>query len=244
MCGHRHGQIDDFLHHRLEPTALGRMPRWRVFAQQRVLADQAQAVVGQHRQTEHGIVGVELARGQTLQVEIGLVLAVELFVRAMIGVQRDHGLVRCGQAGFPSFDTPRWNQQRLTVAVDAPLDHAIDARQCVVRTVNRARDGFVEQRHALTFTQLYPSQISLRLGLFDHLGRAAIGQPLHTGAQNLADQTMTVEARIHSHQNRQCRQLGRALQHPLQRVMRFLDNLLTMVGIDRAARAALRLRAG
>jgi hypothetical protein len=51
------------------------------------LAQEAQAVVRERRQVQQAIVGVELARGQSLQIEIGLDLRVELLMRAVVLVQ-------------------------------------------------------------------------------------------------------------------------------------------------------------
>ena len=52
----------------------------------------AQDVHRQRRKFTHQIVGVELARWQPLQVQVGLELRVELLARAVIGIQGDDGL--------------------------------------------------------------------------------------------------------------------------------------------------------
>ena len=79
--------VHDLLQYRLEPPALGRMANRRNLARQPQLAQEAQAVVRERRQVHDGIVGVELARGQALQIEIGLDLRVELLMRAVAPVQ-------------------------------------------------------------------------------------------------------------------------------------------------------------
>lgn len=58
-----------------------------IWLQQAALAHQTQNVHCQQRsELAHQVVGVELARGQTLQVKVGLELRVELLVRAAIGI--------------------------------------------------------------------------------------------------------------------------------------------------------------
>jgi len=73
--------IHDLLQHRLQPPSLGRMTDRRNLARQAQLPQQAQTVVGKRPQAQHAIVGVELARGQPLQIEIRLDLRMELLVR-------------------------------------------------------------------------------------------------------------------------------------------------------------------
>ena len=97
--------VDQLLDDRLQASALGGVAHRRILAQQPALAHQVQDVHRQCRQLAHQVVGVELARGQPLQIEVGLELAVELLVRAMVGVQIDDVLCsklawgqRCGPA--------------------------------------------------------------------------------------------------------------------------------------------------
>ncbi len=66
-----------FQQYRLQATALRSMPDWRNLARQSQLSQQAQAVVGEGRQIHDRIVSVELARGQSFQIQIGLDLRVE-----------------------------------------------------------------------------------------------------------------------------------------------------------------------
>jgi len=56
------GAVDDFLQHRLDAPALGRVAHRAGFSQKADLADEAQAVVGQHPQVQHEVVAVELGR--------------------------------------------------------------------------------------------------------------------------------------------------------------------------------------
>ena len=74
----------EFLHHRLHAPPLGRMAHWRVFANQRILANQAQDVHRHRSQRAYQEVGVKLAAGQTLQVHVGFELGVKLLVRGMV----------------------------------------------------------------------------------------------------------------------------------------------------------------
>lgn len=85
------GAVDEFLHHGLDAPALGRMAYRRIGPQQSGLSHQAKNVHGQRRELAHQVIGIELARGQPLQIEVGLELGVELLVRAVVGVQRDDG---------------------------------------------------------------------------------------------------------------------------------------------------------
>ena len=66
---HKLGRPDhDLLQHRFQPSTLGRMPDRRNLARQSQLPQEAQAVVGKRRQMHDGVVGVELAGGQTFQI--------------------------------------------------------------------------------------------------------------------------------------------------------------------------------
>ena len=60
----------DFLHHRLHAPSLGRMVQWRVLANQRLLANEAQDVHRNSRQGTNQKMGAKLATGQTLQIHI------------------------------------------------------------------------------------------------------------------------------------------------------------------------------
>jgi hypothetical protein len=48
------------------------MAQRRILAQQRVLSDQSEHVVGQRRQRQRQIVGIELARGQAFEIRSDL----------------------------------------------------------------------------------------------------------------------------------------------------------------------------
>ena len=72
---------DDFLHHCFEAPPLGRMPHRTIWTNQRGLANGAQDVVRDCRQTHHQIVCRKFARRQSLQIQIGLELRMKLFTR-------------------------------------------------------------------------------------------------------------------------------------------------------------------
>ena len=63
---------DQFLDHGLQASAFGWMAQRRILAQQRVLSDQSEHVVGQRRQRQRQIVGIELARGQAFEIRSDL----------------------------------------------------------------------------------------------------------------------------------------------------------------------------
>jgi hypothetical protein len=77
----------DFLHHRLHAPSLGRMAQWRVFANERILTNQAQDVHCQRSHCTDRGVGVKLTAGQTLQVHVGFEFTMELLVRGVVFVQ-------------------------------------------------------------------------------------------------------------------------------------------------------------
>gem|GEM_PF-3905447 len=64
--------VHDLLQHRLDPSPLGRMTDRRDFAGEPQPPQQTQTVVSKRGQMKNGIVGVELARGQPLQIEVRL----------------------------------------------------------------------------------------------------------------------------------------------------------------------------
>jgi hypothetical protein len=131
--------VHDFLQYGLQATTHGRMSDRRQFADQPQLADQTQTVVGEHRDMQHRIVGIELARGQSFQIEVGLDLRMELLVRAVILVALDDPFRRFGQAGPPAFDLDR----RVPAGADP------SCRSCVRRPGRSGESvGAPSSRHA------------------------------------------------------------------------------------------------
>lgn len=70
LPGELGGEIDELLHHCFDTPALGRMPDRSIRANEGLLAHQAQDVVGECSERQDQGVGGELARGQTLQIEV------------------------------------------------------------------------------------------------------------------------------------------------------------------------------
>lgn len=138
MADHAPGLVDHLLHHRLDAPALGLVTYGSILAVQRVLAHEPQKVHGHGRQLAHQRVGVELARGQALQVHAALELRVELLVRAVPGVQtKDPPHVDARrQVGRPALQTVFGQQQRLAVFVDGALGQAIDVPHGLLGAVN------------------------------------------------------------------------------------------------------------
>ena len=126
------GPVDELLHHCLDPPALGWVEHRCVRPQQTALAHQAQDVHCQRSELANQIVGVELARGQALEIEVGLEFGIELLVRAVVGLPR-HDLVGvellADQAGGPALKFDLGHDQLLTAAIDVALGQPAHAAQ-------------------------------------------------------------------------------------------------------------------
>lgn len=59
-------QVHELLHHRLDPSPLGRMPHGRHLSQESHLPDSSQDIVGQSSKSENESIGFELSRGKPL----------------------------------------------------------------------------------------------------------------------------------------------------------------------------------
>ena len=117
--------IDQRLHHRLQALAFGCMSYRRVRPEQTALADQAQDVHRNRRGLAHQVVGVELARRQSGQVQYGLELGVKLLMRAVVSVQRhDVGAIELvsRQARRPAGELDLRGDRNLTSGVDSALN--------------------------------------------------------------------------------------------------------------------------
>ena len=79
---------------------LGAVPSRRVKSEQPAPAHQTQDDHGHGRELAHKVLGVEFARGQPGEIQIGLELGVELRMRAVDGIQCDDslGVQAAGQA--------------------------------------------------------------------------------------------------------------------------------------------------
>jgi hypothetical protein len=94
----------------------------RIGPEQALLAEPAQDVIGELCAGENQGVGGKLARGQPLDVQIRLQLAVKLLAGGMVGVQRDDLVEVAPQAGPPPFD------RDAVLANDLPMPGARRSR--------------------------------------------------------------------------------------------------------------------
>ncbi|CUJ22113.1 Uncharacterised protein [Achromobacter xylosoxidans] len=191
----------------------------------------AQDVHRQRRKFTHQIVGVELARWQPLQVQVGLELRVELLVRAVIGVQGDDGLgiERLGkQTCAPSLQgEPRFDQD-LAFGLDGSLGQAQHPAQRSLNPLDLQR--LLPHRHALARAGGLPDGGRVggkTSGQRRHVGRARVplDQPIDLGSAglcrtarvvrlDLAHQRCGVEPRVQPCQDRRLRPEGaQALGH-------------------------------
>ena len=129
-------QVDQLLDHRADATAFGRVADRGELAEQPHLADGPQDVVGKGTQCHDQRVGGELAAGQSLQVEIGLELAVELLRGGVVPVQGDHLLGFHVQVGPPALQSDIRGEQQLAMPVGGPFGHAHDPLAGVSRPID------------------------------------------------------------------------------------------------------------
>jgi hypothetical protein len=122
-------EIHQLLHDRADAPSLCRMADRRQFAGQSHQSDPAQDVVGEGAQRQNQVVGIELARRQSFEVQVGLVFAVKLFAGGVTPVQVDDRLsvVLVTQRRPPTLQRDIRNQQRLAFLVDGPLGDPDDA---------------------------------------------------------------------------------------------------------------------
>jgi len=157
-------QVHQLLHHRADAPALGAVP-WRgIRAEQAILPDPAQDVVSKHGTGEDQRVGGELSRGQTLDVQIGLELAVVLLGGTVVGIQGNDRLLLLKKARPPALDLDLGDQQLLTVLVDGALDDTHDTSQEVFIALKGARFAHIEQSDALAWAWLTPIAMLLGVG--------------------------------------------------------------------------------
>lgn len=114
-------QVHQLLDDRPDPPPFGRMPDRGLVAEQAQLPDKAQDVVGERGAAHHQGIDFELARGQSLQVHVGLEFAVELLAGAVVLVEGDDLLGRQAQGGPPAFQLDVGLQQMLPLLVDGAL---------------------------------------------------------------------------------------------------------------------------
>ena len=159
MMNHARGLEHQLLHHRLDTSTLGLVAHRRIGLVQGVLSNQAQQVHRHCGQLAHQIVGIELARGQTLQVHIGLELRMmtwgfaKLLMRGVIAVKGNHLSTAklLWQSGSPALQYVLGQQQDIAVLIDGALGQSIDpARRIGIAAHPIKRQRFLPQAFALT----------------------------------------------------------------------------------------------
>jgi hypothetical protein len=136
-----------------------------VFANERVLSNQAQDVHRHRSLCADQDVGVKLATGQTLQVHVGLELGMELPASGVVSVQLNDILHRelvC-QCRRPAFQFVSGQQQWVAVLVAKSQVHddALDQSQYETCRIGLAAHAVQmellrPQTHALAFVQMTP----------------------------------------------------------------------------------------
>ena len=135
------------LQHRLDAPALGAVTQRPVRLIERVLANQAQQVHRHCSERAHQVVGIKLARGQPLQIHVGLELRVltwgfaKLLMRGVRAIQRNHlfGRETAGQRSGPAFQHEFGQQQGVAMAVNGALGQTKDAPRRVGRTAHASQ---------------------------------------------------------------------------------------------------------
>ena len=221
------GQVHQLLHHGADAPTFGAITRRGISPERAVLPDPAQEVVGERGAGEDRRIRGELARGQTLDVQVGLELAALLLAAPMVGTEGDDGFLFGPQARPPAFNLDLGDQQARVVLVDGPLDHAYDPTHGVVVAVVGARLEDIEQGHALARARF--SEVAVLPGIGEPvlgalLARVPLDQVLHRGAlcvvllvcRDHDDVTDGIVAPVEARQQPGRRQLPGALQRAQQ----------------------------
>ena len=125
------GQVHQLLHHRADAPTLHRMAHWSIRADKASEPDVAQEVVNEGCHRKHQVIGRELARGQPLDVEIGLEFGMELLTGGMLFIQPDDLGIGELQRSPPAFDVDLGDQQRLALSIDGALSDSHHATEGV-----------------------------------------------------------------------------------------------------------------
>ena len=129
MLDHSGRLEHQLLHHRLDAPALGNMAHRRIRLVQSVLPNQTQQVHRHCGQLAHQVVGVKLARRQTLQIHIAFELRMELLMGGVITIQRNDvsRAQPLWQRCRPAFEHVLGQQQSVAVFVYGALNQPVDA---------------------------------------------------------------------------------------------------------------------
>jgi hypothetical protein len=210
------------LHYRLDATALGFVAYRRIRLVQGVLANQAQQIHRHSSKLADQIVGVELARRQSLQIHIGLELRVELLMRGVIAVQRNHFLTTesLRHRSRPAFEHILGQLQGVAMLVDGALCEPLDTPRRVGLIAHTGQfQPFLPEAFALTGALAYPRSASVgRLLRRNGFHRRATRVPfddegdlaLHGGGVrgDFLHQLGRTKARVCAHQQRRGHQSG------------------------------------
>ena len=113
-------QIHELLHHRFDPSPLGRMPHRGHLSEKPHLPDSSQDIVGESPKGQDQGIGFELSRGKPLHVHIRFYFAMKLLARTMILIEPDHILCRHIESGPPPFKLDLGGDTTVTTLVYGP----------------------------------------------------------------------------------------------------------------------------
>ena len=128
MADHSRGLEHHLLHHGFDAATFGGVAYRRIGLIEGVLPNQAQQVHRQRSELAHQIIVIELARGQSLQIHVGLELRVRLLMGGMVKIQFEDlsRIELLGQRARPAFHHVLGQQQNYTVLVNGAPGETID----------------------------------------------------------------------------------------------------------------------
>jgi len=240
MLDHARCLEHHLLHYRLNATALGAVAHGRVALVEGVLANQTQQVHGHGGELAYQVVGVKLARGQALQIHVGLELGMELLMGGVIAVQGDDvaGSELLGQRRCPALDLIIGQQQHYATLVDGALGQAKDAPHRVGGTAYTGQiQTLLPDALALALSQHAPlgagiSRLLAGNGLHWGLARVPLDDECHLALQgaglgrDFLHQLQRAKARICPHQQRRSHQGCRHRQSALKVVLTLSGRML------------------
>lgn len=126
-----------------------------------------QEVVSHGGQDHHQGIGGEFSRGQALEIQIRLELAVVLPGSAALLVEGDHGcrIGRFGiQAGTPAIQRQLREQPGLAVTILGPFDQADHPASAIGFLLESSFDDFIEYGHSFAGSNLHKALPGFRTG--------------------------------------------------------------------------------
>jgi hypothetical protein len=118
------GSIDQFLNHLPHASSRGRTPTRSIIVQLHTRSARAKDVHTLARQLAFQVIGIELAGRQPSQIEVGIELRLELFVRAVVRVRVDDSLRAeppRRELRHPAFEHVVRYEQNLTFGGDSVI---------------------------------------------------------------------------------------------------------------------------